>query len=77
MKKMLFIVMMVVGLVVCIMLLVLKEDIKLKDVYSVCINMVEGNLDKIEVCQSVLNVLKKDKQYQQFVNQESVCVLDY
>lgn len=50
---------------------------KLKDAYSACINTAEGNPDKIEACQSVLNVLKKDKQHQQFANQESVRVLDY
>ncbi len=54
-----------------------KEDTKLKDAYSACINTAEGNPDKIEACQSVLNVLKKDKQHQQFANQESVRVLDY
>lgn len=32
---------------------------------------------KIEACQSVLNVLKKEKQHQQFADQESVRVLDY
>ncbi len=36
-----------------------KEDTKLKDAYSACINTAEGNPDKIEACQSVLNVLKR------------------
>lgn len=45
--------------------------------YSACINTAEGNPDKIEACQSVLNVLKEEKPHQQFATQESVRVLDY
>ena len=77
MKKMLLIAMMAAGLVACTTSPAPKEDTKLKDAYSACINTAEGNPDKIEACQSVLNVLKKDKQHQQFANQESVRVLDY
>ncbi|HGT2878183.1 TPA: ChiQ/YbfN family lipoprotein [Klebsiella variicola] len=77
MKKMLLIAMMASGLVACATSPAPKEDTKLKDAYSACINTAEGNPDKIEACQSVLNVLKEDKQHQQFANQESVRVLDY
>ncbi|VTN15023.1 Uncharacterised protein [Raoultella terrigena] len=49
----------------------------MKDAYSACINTAEGNPDKVQACQSVLNVLKEDKQHQQFATQESVRVLDY
>ena len=65
MKKMLLIAMMAAGLVACTTSPAPKEDTKLKDAYSACINTAEGNPDKIEACQSVLNVLKKDKQHQQ------------
>ncbi len=71
MKKMLLIAMMAAGLVACTTSPAPKEDTKLKDAYSACINTAEGNPDKIEACQSVLNVLKKDKQHQQFANQRA------
>lgn len=77
MKKMLLIAMMASGLVACATSPAPKEDTKLKDAYSACINTAEGSPDKIEACQSVLNVLKEDKRHQQFANQESVRVLDY
>jgi uncharacterized protein YecT (DUF1311 family) len=38
-----------------------KEDSRLKEAYSACINTAEGSPEKIEACQSVLNVLKKRK----------------
>ncbi len=76
-EKMLLIAMMAAGLVACTTSPAPKEDTKLKDAYSACINTAEGNPDKIEACQSVLNVLKKDKQHQQFANQESVRVLGF
>lgn len=59
MKKMLLIAMMAAGLVACTTSPAPKEDTKLKDAYSACINTAEGNPDKIEACQSVLNVLKR------------------
>ena len=65
MKKMLLIAMMASALVACTTSPAPKEDTKLKDAYSACINTAEGNPDKIEACQSVLNVLKEDKQHQQ------------
>lgn len=70
-EKMLLIAMMAAGTVACTTSPAPKEDTKLKDAYSACINTAEGNPDKIEACQSVLNVLKKDKQHQQFANQRA------
>lgn len=78
MKKLMLIAMMATGLVACAQSSTApQEDSKLKAAYSACINTAEGNPDKIEACQSVLNVLKTDKTHQQFANQESVRVLDY
>ena len=77
MKKMLLIAMMAAGLVACTTSPAPKEDTKLKDAYSACINTAEGNPDKIEACQSVLNVLKKEKAHEQFATQENVRVMDY
>jgi hypothetical protein len=78
MKKLILIAVMASGLVACAQPSPApQEDSKLKDAYSACINTAEGNPDKIEACQSVLNVLKTDKTHQQFANQESVRVLDY
>ncbi|MGG7798255.1 ChiQ/YbfN family lipoprotein [Klebsiella aerogenes] len=77
MKKLLLIAIMASGLVACAPSPAPKEDSKLKDAYSACINTAEGNPDKIEACQSVLNVLKEEKPHQQFAMQESVRVLDY
>lgn len=47
MKKMLLIAMMASGLVACATSPAPKEDTKLKDAYSACINTAEGNPDKI------------------------------
>lgn len=78
MKKLILIAIMASGLVACAQpSQAPQEDSKLKDAYSACINTAEGNPDKIEACQSVLNVLKTDKTHEQFANQESVRVLDY
>ena len=54
-----------------------KEDMRLKEAYSACINTAEGSPEKIEACQQVLNVLKQEKAHQQFADQESVRVSDY
>jgi hypothetical protein len=54
-----------------------KEDSRLKEAYSACINTAEGSPEKIEACQSVLNVLKKEKAHEQFATQENVRVMDY
>lgn len=77
MKKILLIAMMASGLVACAPSSAPQEDSRLKEAYSACITTAEGSPEKIEACQSVLNVLKKEKQHQQFANQESVRVLDY
>ena len=77
MKKMLLIAMMASALVACTTSPAPKEDTKLKDAYSACINTAEGSPEKIEACQSVLNVLKKEKAHEQFATQENVRVMDY
>lgn len=75
MKKLILIAIMASGLVACAQSPSPKEDSRLKEAYSACINTAQGSPEKIEACQSVLNVLKKEKQHQQFANEESV--LDY
>jgi hypothetical protein len=77
MKKLILIAVMASGLVACTQSPAPKEDSRLKEAYSACINTAQGSPEKIEACQSVLNVLKKEKQHQQFANEESVRVLDY
>ena len=77
MKKLLLVAVMASGLVACAPSTAPKEDSRLKEAYSACINTAQGSPEKIEACQSVLNVLKKEKQHQAFANQESVRVLDY
>ena len=69
MKKLILVAIMAAGLVACTQSPAPKEDSKLKDAYSACINTAEGNPDKVEACQSVLNVLKQEKQHQQFATQ--------
>lgn len=61
MKKLLLIAMMASGLVACAQPTAPKEDSQLKEAYSACINTAQGSPEKIEACQSVLNVLKKDR----------------
>lgn len=77
MKKIIIVALMAAGLTACAQSPAPKEDSKLKDAYSACINTAEGNPDKIQACQSVLNVLKQEKAHEQFANQESVRVIDY
>lgn len=78
MKKLLFVVIAAAGLSACNQQAPApKEDLKLKQAYSACINTAEGNADKITACREVLNVLKQDKQHQAFAEQESVRTLDY
>ena len=77
MKKLIIVALMAAGLTACAQPSTPKEDSKLKDAYSACINPAEGNPDKIQACQSVLNVLKKDKTHEQFATQENVRVMDY
>lgn len=78
MKKTLLVIAAVVGLNGCVQQSTApQEDLKLKQAYSNCINTAEGNPDKVEACQSVLNVLKQSKQHQAFAEKESVRVFDY
>ena len=77
MKKLIIVALMAAGLTGCAQSPAPQEDSKLKDAYSACINTAEGNPDKIQACQSVLNVLKQEKAHEQFANQESVRVIDY
>ena len=71
MKKLILIAIMASGLVACAQSTAPQEDSRLKEAYSACINTAQGSPEKIEACQSVLNVLKKEKQHQQFADQES------
>lgn len=59
MKKLILIAVMASGLVACAPSTAPKEDSRLKEAYSACINTAQGSPEKIEACQSVLNVLKK------------------
>ncbi|HFZ8993710.1 TPA: ChiQ/YbfN family lipoprotein [Citrobacter freundii] len=77
MKKMLLIATMTLGLAACAQSTAPTEDSRLKEAYSACINTAQGSPEKIEACQSVLDVLRKEKTHQQFAEQESVRVLDY
>ena len=77
MKKLILIAMMASGLVACAQSTAPQEDSRLKEAYSACINTAQGSPEKIEACQSVLNVLKKEKAHEQFATQENVRVLDY
>lgn len=61
MKKLILIAMMASGLVACAQSTAPQEDSRLKEAYSACINTAQGSPEKIEACQSVLNVLKKEK----------------
>ena len=77
MKKIVLIAMMATALTACVQQPAPKEASRLKEAYSACINTAEGSPEKIEACQSVLNVLKKDKTHEQFATQENVRVMDY
>lgn len=61
MKKIVIVALLASGLVACAQNQAPKEDSRLKEAYSACINTAEGSPEKIEACQSVLNVLKKRK----------------
>lgn len=67
----------IAGLSACSQSSAPPEDTKLRQAYSACINTAEGSPEKLQACQAVLDVLKKEKQHQQFAEQETVRVLDY
>lgn len=77
MKKFIVIALMASGLVACAQSPEPQEDSHLREAYSACINTAQGSPEKLEACQSVLNVLKKEKAHQQFANEESIRVSDY
>ena len=54
-----------------------QEENHLKEAYSACINTAEGSPEKLDACQHVLEVLKKERAHRQFAEQESVRVSDY
>jgi len=76
-RKIVFVAVLASGLAGCVQPQAPKEDSRLKEAYSACINTAEGSPEKIQACQSVLNVLKKEKAHEQFATQENVRVLDY
>ena len=76
-KKIAFVAVLAAGLTACAQPQAQKEDSRLKEAYSTCINTAEGSPEKIEACQSVLTVLKKEKAHEQFATQENIRVMDY
>lgn len=76
-KKIVLVAVLASGLAACAQPQTQKEDSRLKEAYSACINTAEGSPEKIEACQSVLNVLRKEKAHEQFAAQETVRVTDY
>ncbi|CAD5353707.1 ChiQ/YbfN family lipoprotein [Enterobacter cancerogenus] len=76
-RKVVMVAMLATGLVACAQPQAPKEDSRLKEAYSACINTAQGSPEKVEACQSVLNVLKKEKAHEQFATQENVRVMDY
>ena len=76
-KKIVMVAVLASGLVACAQPQAPKEDSRLKEAYSACINTAQGSPEKIQACQSVLNVLRKEKAHEQFATQENVRVMDY
>ena len=76
-KKIVVVAVLASGLAACAQPQTQKEDTRLKEAYSACINTAEGSPEKIEACQSVLDVLRKEKAHEQFATQETVRVADY
>lgn len=77
MKKQLFSVLVVLAIAGCTTTPAPQQDSRLKEAYSACIRSAEGNPAKVESCQTVLNVLRQEKQHQAFAEQQQVKVLDY
>ncbi|MEG1213098.1 MAG: ChiQ/YbfN family lipoprotein [Leclercia sp.] len=76
-KKIVVVAVLAAGLTACVQPQTQKEDSHLKEAYSACINTAEGSPEKIEACQSVLDVLRKEKAHEQFATQENIRVTDY
>lgn len=76
-KKIVLVAVLASGLAACAQPQTQKEDTRLKEAYSACINTAEGSPEKIEACQSVLNVLRQEKAHEQFATHETVRVADY
>lgn len=76
-KRIVLVAVLASGLAACAQPQTQKEDTRLKEAYSACINTAEGSPEKIEACQSVLNVLRQEKAHAQFATQETVRVADY
>ncbi|CAI0746818.1 putative lipoprotein ChiQ precursor [Serratia grimesii] len=77
MKKIMLMLAATVTLSACVQPAAPPEDVKLKQAYSACINTAEGSPERLQPCKAVLNVLKQEKQHQQFAEQETVRVMDY
>jgi hypothetical protein len=73
-KKIVLVAVLASGLTACAQSPAPKEDSRLKEAYSSCINTAEGSPEKIEACQSVLTVLKKEKAHEKFATEENVRV---
>ncbi len=76
-KKIVLVAVLASALAACAQPQTQKEDTRLKEAYSACITTAEGSPEKIEACQSVLDVLRKEKAHEQFATQETVRVADY
>jgi len=76
-KKIVLVAVLASALAACAQPQTQKEDTRLKEAYSACINTAEGSPEKIEACQSVLDVLRKEKAHEQFATQETIRVADY
>lgn len=76
-KRIVLVAVLASGLAACAQPQTQKEDTRLKDAYSACINTAEGSPEKIEACQSVLDVLRQEKAHEQFAAQETVRNADY
>ncbi|NIY47379.1 ChiQ/YbfN family lipoprotein [Cedecea colo] len=76
-EKIILLFIIALGLTACAQPTSAPEDSKLNEAYSACINTAEGNPDKIQACQRVLNILAQEKQHQEFAKKETVRTLDY
>jgi len=76
-KKIVVVAVLASGLAACAQPQTQKEDTRLKEAYSACINTAEGSPEKIEACQSVLDVLRKENAHAQLATQQTVRVADY